>query len=234
MIKDLPPVSFIRQDDSHRLIPSKFTAAGHPGLMRIADDDAHLSTILELDHFTDDRLLAEHGLLPGISSQELVVGVPGYRVINAAFTHARPEGSRFNGPDRGAWYASFELATAQAEVAFHKATEYAEIGRFEDTVTYQDYLSDFKGSFHDLRESAGFKAVLSPNSYVTSQQLASRLLTTGSSGIVYPSVRNPGGTCIACFRPPLVLNVRSAKQYQFVWDGSPIPTITCPATTQSA
>lgn len=43
-------------------------------------------------------------------------GVPYYRIVNAAFTHAHPLGSRFNDPDRGAWYAAFELETAQAEI----------------------------------------------------------------------------------------------------------------------
>jgi hypothetical protein len=46
-----------------------------------------------------------------------VFGVPNYRIVNAAFVHAHPLGSRFNGPDRGAWYAGFEVETSQAEVA---------------------------------------------------------------------------------------------------------------------
>jgi hypothetical protein len=33
-------------------------------------------------------------------------------------------------------------------------------------------------------------------------------LTSGSAGIVFPSVRYKDGVCIACFRPPLVLNVQ--------------------------
>ncbi len=62
-------------------------------------------------------------MLPGIGVRELLFGVPYYRVVNAAFTHAHPLGSRFNGPDRGAWYAAFETRTAQAEVAFHKTVQ---------------------------------------------------------------------------------------------------------------
>ena len=53
--------------------------------------------------------------------------MPNYRVINAAFTHANPLGARFSTPERGAWYAAFELATAKAEVIFHKNIEFAEI-----------------------------------------------------------------------------------------------------------
>ena len=34
------------------------------------------------------------------------------------------------------------------------------------------------------------------------------LLNQGSAGVIYPSVRHRGGTCLACFRPALVVNVR--------------------------
>src|SRR5436853_318254 len=76
----------------------------------------------------NDRLLAEHQRFPGIGVEELVFGVPCSHVVNAAFCHPHPLGSRFNGPDRGAWYAGFALETAQAEVAFHKRVELAETG----------------------------------------------------------------------------------------------------------
>jgi hypothetical protein len=222
----LPPISLLRQNDTHRLIPSKYTANFDSVLTRIADSDQHLQDLFDLDHATNDRLSAENGFLPGISSHELVFDIPNYRIINAAFTHAHPLGSRFNGPDRGAWYAAFALETAQAEVAFHKSTEYAEIGRFEDSVTYDDYLADFSSQFHDLRHSSGFDSALAPDSYVASQILAQRLLDADSLGIAYSSVRHAGGTCIACFRPALVGNVRRDSRYRFSWEGIPTPRIT--------
>jgi RES domain-containing protein len=223
---DLPPVSLVRQYDTHRLIPSQYSRGGDSVLVRIADDDAHLRDLFDLDNATNDRLAAESGLLPGIGIQELVFGVPYARIVNAAFAHAHPLGSRFNGPDRGAWYAAFALATAQAEIAFHKATEYAEIGRFEDSVTYDDYRADFSAALHDVRTAAAFAPCLDPASYVTSQTLAQRLLEADSLGVVYPSVRHAGGTCIACFRPALVANVRKGETYRFTWHGALAPTIT--------
>jgi hypothetical protein len=102
----------------------------------------------------------------------------------------------------------------------------AEINRFEDSVTYDDYLADFSASFHDLRKARGFRDCLSPDSYVESQALAQELLESGSLGIVYPSVRRAEGTCLACFRPALVANVRRGKTYRFTWRGDPEPTIT--------
>jgi hypothetical protein len=220
-----PPVSLVRQYDTHRLILSKYTAGFESVLTRITTDERHLRDLFDLDHATNDRLQAENGLLPGIGYQELVFGIPNYRVINAAFTHAHPLGSRFSSPERGAWYAAFEVETAQAEVAFHKSTEYAEIGRFEDRVTYDDYLADFSATFHDLRGAAEFRETLDPGSYIASQVLGARLLEGGSLGVVYPSVRRVGGTCIGCFRPAVVGNVRKERRYRFTWSGDPVPEI---------
>lgn len=225
MTTALPPTTLVRQFDTHRLIPSKYSAGGESVLSRIADDDPHFRDIAELDGATNDRLLAEAGLLPGIGIHELVFGVPCARIVNAAFCHAHPLGSRFNSPDRGAWYAAFAIETAHAEVAFHRAADYAEIGRFDDSITYDDFLADFSSEMHDLRNASAFTSSLSPNSYVDSQALAETLLTAGSLGIVYPSVRDAGGTCLACFRPALVGNVRKDVTYRFTWSGTPEPKI---------
>jgi RES domain-containing protein len=227
----LPPVSLVRQLDTHRLIPSRHLPRGDSVLAVIADDDAHLQAIFELDAATNDRLLAGQQWLPGIGLEELVFGVPHASVVNAAFCHAHPLGGRFNGPDRGAWYAAFDLATSQAEVAFHKSVQLAEVGRVEDSVTFDDYLADFSADLHDLRGPrrrgpAGARAYLDPTSYLESQVLGERLLGAGSLGVVYPSVRHAGGTCLACFRPALVAHVRRAKTYRFTWDGTPTPVVT--------
>jgi RES domain len=202
-------------------------------LARIADDDTHLGDIFDLDNVTNDRLLAENNLLPGIGIHELVFGIPYYRIVNAAFCHAHPLGSRFNGPDRGAWYTCFELETSQAEVLFHKSVELAEVDWFEEEeAIYDDYLADFSAELHDIRKSMHFASCLAPNSYVASQGLAQRLLDAGSLGIIYPSVRCDGGTCLACFRPALVMNVRKEKTYKFTWKGKSEPEISVISSEQ--
>ena len=194
-------------------------------LAGLADGDAELADIFDLDHATNDRLLGENQRLPGIGMHELLFGLPYHRIVNAAFTHPHPLGSRFNGPDRGAWYAAFDGRTARAEVTFHKAVQLAEVGRFQDQVTYDDYRADFSADLHDLRDAKGFEGCLNPDSYVQSQALAERLLAAGSLGVVYGSVRRHGGTCLACFRPALVMNVRRGASFRFRWSGSPRPEI---------
>jgi hypothetical protein len=221
----LPPTKLVRQNDTHRLIPSKYGDRGESVLARIADDDPHLKDIFDLDNATNDRLLAETNLFPEIGIHELVFGVPYYRIVNAAFCHAHPLGSRFNGPDRGAWYAAFELKTSQAEVAFHKSIELAELSWFDEEITYDDYLADFSAEFHNIRDDNRFADCLASDSYMASQILAQQLLDAGSLGALYPSVRRKGGTCVACFRPALVMNVRKGMTYRFIWKGQTQPEI---------
>jgi hypothetical protein len=60
---------------------------------------------------------------------------------------------------------------------------------------------------------------------VASQTLAERLLESGSAGIIYPSARRPRGTCLACFDPKRVANVRRAGRFRFSWRGKPSPAI---------
>ena len=203
----IPKTSYVRQDDIYRLVPSRYS--DESVLTRLADNDEQLQELFELDGATNDRLLGEANLLPGISVHELLFSVAYAHIVNAAFTHAYPLGSRFNGPERGGWYAAFELHTAQAEVAFHKAQELEEIKWTEpETFTFEDYLADFRADFHDIRGDSAYADCLSPTSYTHSQRLAGELLGSGSAGIVYPSVRHSSGTCIVCFRPALVTNVR--------------------------
>jgi hypothetical protein len=208
----------IDQRDTHRLIPAQYADGGVSVLNRLTDDAEILDGIFELDNATNDRLLAESRLAPGIDERELVFGIPSYRIINAAFCHPAPGGSRFNSSDRGAWYAGFELKTSQTEVAYHRQLWLRETAwDEEDTADYLDYLADFRAEFHDLRDSTEHEDCLSPVSYIASQALAAQLFEQGSAGIVYPSVRRSGGTCIACFRPVLVTNVRKGEIYSIVF-----------------
>ena len=111
------------------------------------------------------------------------------------------------------------------KVAWHKSVELAEIDWMEESVTYDDYLADFGGEYHDIRGDATYEKCLDPDSYVESQMLAEALLGERASGIIYPSVRHNDGVCLACFRPALVSNVRKSARYRFTWTGSPEPEI---------
>jgi RES domain len=218
----LPRVTEIRREGTHRLIPAKYIERDESVLTRLVDKGsdgaADLRALYELEGATNDRLVGEAGALPGIGVRELVFGVPHAHIINAAFTHASPTGNRFNGADRGAWYAAFARRTSEMEVAYHRAKELAEVNWQEkETFSYVDFLADFRGKFHDIRDDARFNACWEGDSYKASQRLAEDLLERGAAGIVYPSARQKGGTCIACFRPALVAHVRKGATLSIVF-----------------
>ena len=225
--KNLPQIADVDQRDTHRLIPAQFADGGASVLTRLSGEDEILDGIFQLDNATNDRLLAEENLLPGIDARELVFGIPRYRIINAAFCHPAPAGSRFNSQDRGAWYAAFEIETSVAEMAYRKQRLLQETGwDVEEIGDYVDYLADFRAPFHDLRGTNEHEDCLDPASYAASQALAVHLLRLGSSGIVYPSVRRSGGTCIVCFRPVLVTNVRQGVTLRLIFpDANTAPRI---------
>ncbi len=118
------------------------------------------------------------------------------------------------------------VETAVAESVFRRTQELREVHAFETRVQMRVYLADFRAFFHDIRESPKSWAVLyNPDSYTASQAFAQGLLESRSNGIVYRSVRHPGGECVACFRPALVQNVRVGGHYEFRWEGRPEPII---------
>ena len=175
--------------------------------------------MFELESWSNDRISAELGMLHRLPLEEWVAG-PQATVIMAAFCHPRYEGGRFNDVERGAWYAAQKLATAHAEIVFHRTKELAEVGVFETSVQMRLYLADFNASFHDVRAEPQ-----DPDSYEHSQILARELLTAGSNGVIYRSVRDATGDCIACFRPRLVANVRPDAHFEYRWEGTRTPSI---------
>lgn len=227
--------------------------ASFAALRRIAEDGLQWQALVELDRVTDAQLIAENDRLPGIGLAELIFGMPFDAAVNAAFCHAHPLGRRFADPERGAWTCAFEPETALAEFIFHHTVVLGEVGRFEDTVIVEDHCADLSATLHDLRTTAAndlhpageaplapeastaltlpvatgsFADCLAPDSYQASQGLSRDLLDAGALGLVYPSQRHPGGTCVACFRPAMLTNIRAGARYRIEWTGSPEPRIT--------
>lgn len=226
-----PPIRPLDWEGSHRLIPSLYSEAGTV-LAEIVDDDAMLADVVLLDGATNDRVQGEQHGLSGISTFELVYGIPNARIVNAAFTHTSEEGSRFSDLTRGAWYTPDELETSIAEVTYHKARRLAEIavpelpgGRPDHEVaSYDDWLADFRSTFHALGPPEEFSECLRPEPvpqcYAASQQMARRLLDAQSNGLLYPSVRRAGARCLACFRPALVYHPRRAVRLEIRFEAT--------------
>jgi RES domain len=217
------PVTAIRLRDTHRLVPSRHPQIGIFDAIAAPED---LQATIELAGWTDDRLLAELGVIRAIPAAEWVVG-PMASVIMAAFCHPDPRGARFNDAQLGAWYAGRALETAHAEVIHHRTRELEEIGLLDARVQMRQYLADFDAEFHDIRgDDAAFAPPYHPDSYEASQAFALELRAGGSNGVLYRSVRHRGGECVACFRPRLVTNVRVAGHFEYRWSGPRRPAVT--------
>lgn len=208
---------------THRLIASRHPTVGIFDAVAAPED---LAAAFELESWSNDRISVEMGVLHTLPPAEWVTGRPMSSVIMASFCHPSPAGGRFNGPERGAWYAARSLATAQREVAYHRGRELHEVGIRDALLQMRLYLADLDAPFYDIRpEVPEHRAWHDPESYVESQKLAARLLAEGSPGVVYRSVRHPGGECIACFRPKLVKNVRASGHFEFRWSGGEEPAV---------
>jgi hypothetical protein len=224
----LPPTVDLTQRDTVRLISTGRLKG--PALLPLAADDNALEDLASLEGATSARLRAEEAGLADLDPRELVFGRAGRTFVNAAFTHTRPGGNRFNGDGRGAWYAGFEVETSLAEVTYHLTRELEAIGRFENVTDYAELLADFFGPFHDLRGADAAEPCLDPDpaiGYPAGQALARRLRAEEeSNGVVYPSVRRQGGTCLAASRPDLVQNLREGGIWRLAWRGTPEPSMT--------
>ncbi|HVA41417.1 MAG TPA: RES family NAD+ phosphorylase [Candidatus Binataceae bacterium] len=217
-----PPLAHIARRATYRLIPSRYPSVGIFDAVASAQD---LEAIFELEGWTNDRIGNELGILHTIPREEWLIGRPLATVVMAAFCHPRPDGGRFNDSRRGAWYSAFALGTAHAEAIYHRTQELEEIGGWFDTfVQMAAYLADFDAAFHDLRNRR-FSRLLNPDSHAASQRLGRRLLDQGSNGVIYPSVRDRRGTCLACFRPRLVTNARQKGFYEYRWTGGGRPAV---------
>jgi RES domain len=158
-------------------------------------------------------------------------GRAGFTFINAAFTHTRPGGNRFSDEDRGAWYCGFHADTAIGEVSYHLTHELEAIGRFENMTDYAGLIADLFGPFHDLRAlDIEVEPVLHKGpaiTYPVGQNLARQLRTDHfSNGVIYPSIRHAGGTCLACFRLDIVQKLRQGGIWRLEWKGVPRAAVT--------
>lgn len=187
-----------------------------------------LKALAEIEGATSNRLVAQARGAGEVQSYELVYGVPHASFINAAFAYAKPrEPNRFNGADRGAWYAALDLETCIAEVRHHLTEFLAATGVYEAQVDYAEMFASFAGEFLDLRDHSHHPA-LNPDKgsgYPEGNALADAARARGLNGVIYPSVRYAGGTCIVALFPHAVQSVAQGDVYRMIWAGSPEPTI---------
>jgi hypothetical protein len=144
----------------------------------------------------------------------------------APFTHLDAAGSRFADGTFGAFYAAAQMTTSIAETRYHREIFLRATRQSPIELDMRCYLADVASRFHDIRGMrVRMPEIYDPDSYISSQVFGRQLKLSGSNGLVYDSVRHPGGECLAVFRPRLIQNLRQGVHLRYVWDGSRISQV---------
>ncbi len=206
-----------------------------PVLLGLVDAD-EMNDLAEIEGATSARLITEERGSEGLPAGELVHGVPHARFINASFVYAKPrEPNRFNGADRGAWYAALAVRTCITEVGYHMTKFLADAGDFDAIVSYAEMFASMAGEFLDLRNKRDHRSLdaAPATGYPAGNALAAATRAHGLNGIIYPSVRDPNGTCTVALWPHVVQSVAQGAVWHFVWTGRPKPAVSSESADMS-
>jgi hypothetical protein len=203
---------------SHRLIPSRFPPVGLFDRVARAED---LEAVYAIEALTNDRVREEMGNLSLVPPEERISG-PGTTPIMAAFTHLNPEGSRFSDGRFGVYYCAQELDTALAEVRYHQERFLRRTSEGRITLEMRLYLTDLDARLVDVR---GRHELHRPDDYLASQAAGRAAREAGRDGLLYRSVREPGGACAAVLRPRVLSRCRQSQHFALHYDGHRIVAI---------
>lgn len=195
----------------HRLVPSHFPPIN---LFESVADPDELELVHAIESLTNDRLREEVGELWRVPPEERVSG-PGSSPVMAAFTHIGIP-SRFTDGRYGVYYGARELKTAIAETRYHRERFLAATEEPDTELTMRQYISSVALPMHDVRSNHRLHA---PDYYLYPQQEAARLRRMGSHGLLYNSVRDPGGECVAALRPRAITIPVQGGHFRYVWSG---------------
>lgn len=141
--------------------------------------------------------------------------------VMAPFVHCSPlRPGRFSDGSFGLYYAGDSTEVAIAETIYHHA-------RFmRSTNEAPGWTSQFReliGSIDaDLDDAAGQSDLLHPDDYQPSQIFGAERRMAGSNGIVWPSIRYPGGQCIAIFWPDVISIPTQGAHFSYHWNGAEV------------
>ena len=217
-----PPTSRVRWRAARRVVSTRFPPIG---LFEDIADPASWEAI--------ERGMAESvpGAVSGAGRLDLVpvhrrVSGPGATWCMAPFVHVSPDrAGRFHDGRFGAWYAGRTFETALAETIHHQASAFRASGERPGWLArVRELVAEIDRVLHDVRDG-GFAGCLAPDDHDVPRALAGRLRADGSDGIVYPSVRDTGGECVAIFWPDAVRSVSEGRLLSYHFDGERIDLV---------
>lgn len=215
----VPPLTNLNWKYQYRIIPSHY-----PPINFFEDlvDPTQMEEAFYIESLTNDRLLEEIGDLSLVRPEDRLSG-PGSSIVMAAFTHIGKK-TRFSDGSFGVYYAARELKTAIHETVYHRENFLKFTQEEPGHIDMRVYVGKIKKPLHDIRGDS-FQAFYHPNDYQVSQAFAKNLRMQDSWGLVFNSVRDKGGECIAILRPPAVSTPMQTKHLAYVWDGVRITSI---------
>lgn len=206
----------VRWPAACRIVPTRYPAINL--FDRVADEE-DFEALYALESLTNERVRDEIGQVERVPRDGRLYG-PGSGPIMAAFTHVNVLGSRFSSGRYGVFYAARERATAVAETRYHHARFLADTAQPPMHLPMRLYQVAIDARLHDLRPVGSVpEAVYDPADYHAAQALGQRLRAAGSQGVVYRSVRQPGGHCVGLFSPRGASACLHAAYLLYAWDG---------------
>jgi hypothetical protein len=213
------PVTEVRWQGARRIIRSV-----HPPIDLFEDiaDPADWPLLIAAEQKTNPRLMETIGALDLVPPERRVSG-PGASFLMAPFTHVSPDRpSRFSAGAHGVLYVGDRFETALLETVHHHAIFMAATGERPGwTSQFRELVLDVDAALHDLRgDDPAFLPLLDPDSHAVARHFGAVLREGGSAGVVYPGIRDPGGTSAGLFYPDLAGNVVQARHLDYHWDGA--------------
>lgn len=215
-------------DRYHRLINSAYPPID---IFEDIADPADWLLLASAESKTNPRIAATVGNLDLVPPGRRVGGA-GSSYVMAPFTHISPDHrGRFHDGTFGAFYAADGFEAALFETIHHTqkfcaATKEAP-GWIADK---RELIGRLDAVLTDIRQ--GDPALLDPDDYTASQAFAREDKAAGSDGIVYPSVRYPGGTCFAAFFPDVMSTPVQGRHLSYHWNGALIDMVKDLTTAQ--
>jgi hypothetical protein len=208
---------------AYRVIPTRFPAVN---LFDRVASPQDFEALYALEAMTNDRLRTEVGELDLVPADERCFG-PGCGPIMAAFTHLNPAGSRFSDGSYGVFYCARERKTAIAETRYHAGIFLAATNEAPLRQQMRLYTVIARGEVVDLRggriAQAGLDArLLAPDDYAAGMALGRAVRAAGAPGIVYPSVRDTDGECLAALHTTMLRDCHHAAYLEYNWNGEAI------------
>ena len=213
----IPRLSRARWRQTFRLIRSIYPPID---LFEDIADPADWHLIADAEAKTNPRVRDEIGAIHLVPAARRVSG-PGASWAMAPFCHvSRDRPSRFSDGNYGVYYAGDRFEVALAETVFHFQRFMAATDEELTTADFRELVGGIDADLHDLRGAAAFESALDANDYAAAQSHARELRSNhDSNGIVYPSVRHPGGDAVAVFWPDVSGIPVQGRHLCYRWNG---------------